>query len=112
MTVLSASVAHDGRGRAVAEFLIWIQSEASCSEVEVIGGVFCASSNASLSVTNTNFSCAVRGRQVPAHFETKVIRDYSDTSRESSKESVLTGRGCCGLGFFIMHGAPHMLWLL
>jgi hypothetical protein len=90
ITILSASVTHNGHGRAVAEFLIWIQGDDNCGDVIVIGGTHCASSNISSMISNTNFRCVVRGRTVPAQFDTKMIRDYSDPSREFAKESVLT----------------------
>ena len=90
MTILSASVMHDGHGRAVAEFLIWIQGDDKCGDVDVIDGFLCASSNISSLIFNANFSCAVRGRNVSAKFETMMIRGYSDPTREFTKESVLT----------------------
>ncbi len=89
MTILSASVTHDGHGRAVAEFLIWIQAWDEYGDT-VISDTYCASSNVSSLISNVNFSCAVRGRNVSAKFETTMIRDYSDPTREFTKESVLT----------------------
>jgi hypothetical protein len=83
ITLLSASVTHDGRGRAVAEFLIWIEDHEKCENVDIIGGNRCAASNAS-SLISSNLSCVVRRRRSPARFDTKMIKNWADSrSRET-----------------------------
>ena len=75
MTVLSASVTHDRRGRAVAEFLVWFEADGSCGDLHYFNA-HCTSSP----VTNMKLSCSLLGHVVPAQIETKVL---SGKSRES-----------------------------
>jgi hypothetical protein len=84
-------VTHDGRGQALAEFLIWIQDDDRCNNIEILGGTWCASSNISSLISN-DFICVVRGRRVPAHFDTKTIKDWSGahSERRLSRETVVS----------------------
>jgi hypothetical protein len=90
ITLLSASVTHDRRGQAVAEFLIWIQDRDECDNIEIIGGNWCGASNAS-SFISDNFSCVVRGRRFPAYFDTKMIKDWTGaSSKKVARETVVS----------------------
>jgi hypothetical protein len=75
MNVLSASVTHDMRGRAHAEFLVWFEADGECGDLHFFN-THCTS----FQMPDMNLSCSVFGNVLPAQIETKYL---SGKSRES-----------------------------
>jgi hypothetical protein len=75
MNVLSASITHDMRGRAHAEFLVWFEAEGDCDDRHYFN-TLCTS----FQIPNMNLSCSVFGNVVPAQIESKFLYGKSRES--------------------------------